>query len=93
MAKLIEVKKGDRTLHVTEKVFRVVYSGFGYKKIGEVEEVNEQQPEEKDLFQLDRDELKKVNKDDIKAFLDEENIEYDSKATKEELIAIVLGEE
>jgi hypothetical protein len=36
LVKLIKVRKSDRVLHVTEKAFNVVYSGFGYSKVEEV---------------------------------------------------------
>ncbi|MFT4415318.1 hypothetical protein ACLM5H_15765 [Fredinandcohnia humi] len=93
MAKKIRIKKGEREIIATEKAFRVVYSTFGYKKVGEVEDTQkDNQTNGVNLYELSEAELQKVLKDDIKAFLDGEEIEYDSNATKDELIKIVLGE-
>ena len=51
------------------------------------------EPEESiDLYTLSKEELEKINKPIIAAFLDKEEIEYDSKATKDELIALIAGE-
>jgi len=94
MAKLIQIKKGDQILHVTEKAFKVVYEGYGYHKAGEVEEPQDTTTikDEIDLYTLSEAELKKVNKDEIQAFLDKEGIEYESTAKKDELIALIVGE-
>lgn len=46
----------------------------------------------KDLSELSADELKKYKVDDLKAFLDEKEISYESKATKDELISLIAGE-
>ncbi|WP_226639314.1 hypothetical protein [Priestia flexa] len=94
MSQFIKVKKGDREIRVTEKAFRVVYSAFGYHKIGESEaELTTSQSNQVDLFDLSREELEKVKKDEIKAFLDNEGIQYNDSALKPELINIVLGED
>ncbi|MCJ0932928.1 hypothetical protein MST22_17390 [Virgibacillus halodenitrificans] len=89
-------------MKVTVKSIPVRYDGERYFKGQEVEikdaHFNEnlfvkgQDAEETDLYTLTEAELKKINKDDIKAFLDTEGIEYDSSANKDELIAIVLGD-
>ena len=93
LTKLIEIKKGEQVLHVTEKAFNVVYSGYGYHKIGEVQEQsNDKKDEEVDLYELSESELKKVNKDEIQAFLDQEGIEYEDNAKKDDLIALIVGE-
>lgn len=94
MAKLIEIKKGEQVLHVTEKAFRVVYEGHGYHKIGEVEvKAAEKLQGDVDFLQLSESELKKINKEELQAFLDKEGIEYEATAKKDELIKIILGEE
>ena len=41
---------------------------------------------------MTEEQLKKVNKDEIVAFLKENEYEFDPKVPKEELIKIVLGE-
>lgn len=46
-----------------------------------------------DLFDMTEAQLQKVNKDEIIAFLKENEYEFDPKAPKDELIKIVLGEE
>lgn len=56
--------------------------------IGEVDDL----PEDVDFFTLTREELEKVKNDDLKAFLDKEGIGYETKAIKEDLINLVLGE-
>ena len=48
--------------------------------------------EEEDYFSFSKEELSKVTKDDLKAFLDKEEIQYDSKANKDELINLIAGE-
>lgn len=44
------------------------------------------------IGELTEEELKKVKNDDIRAYLDGENVEYEAKANKKALIALVLGE-
>lgn len=46
-----------------------------------------------DLSTLTADELQKIKNDDMKAFLDSKEIQYESKATKDELITLILGAE
>lgn len=46
-----------------------------------------------DLSNATEEDLKKVNKDDIKAYLDQGNVQYDSKATKEDLVALIVGDD
>lgn len=89
MAEKIEIKKGDKTLKVTERVFNVVYSEHGFQKV--VSDKGTQ--ENHSLLGLPKSELAKVNKDDIKAFLENEGFEYDPNAKKEDLIALIAGDE
>lgn len=56
--------------------------------IGRVDDL----PEDVDFFTLSREELEKVKNDDLKAFLDKEGIEYETKAIKEDLVKLILGE-
>lgn len=65
--------------------------------IGEVEGVEEfmasgHGKEPVDLYTLSREELEKVNKADIVKFLQAEEIDFDEKAKKEELIELIAGE-
>lgn len=46
-----------------------------------------------DLSSLSIEELQKIKNDDMKVFLDSKEIQYESKATKDELIALIIGEE
>lgn len=46
-----------------------------------------------DLLDMTEAQLQKVNKDEIIAFLKENEYDFDTKAPKDELIKIVLGEE
>jgi hypothetical protein len=50
-------------------------------------------PKGVDYFGSTREELSKVKNDDLKAFLDNESLVYESSFTKEELINVILGEE
>lgn len=65
--------------------------------IGEVEGADEftatgQGKEPVDLYTLSREELEKVNKADIIAFLKAEEIDFDEKAKKEDLVELIAGE-
>lgn len=89
MAKTVTIKKGKRELEVSEKAYRIYYKGQGYELVdGETT----QRDNEVDLFTLSAEELKKYKVDDLKAFLDKEEMSYESKATKDELIALIVGE-
>lgn len=89
MAKTVTVKKDKRELEVSEKAFRIYYKDQGYKLVdGEKTQLNN----DVDLFTLSAEELKKYKVDDLKAFLDKEEMSYESKATKDELIALIVGE-
>ncbi|AYC28720.1 HeH/LEM domain-containing protein [Paenisporosarcina cavernae] len=78
---------------VTQRAYDVVYKAKGYKLVdGSLDNQKGQEGELVDYFTLSREELEKVKNDDLKAFLDQEEIEYPSTAKKEELIDLVLGE-
>ncbi|MBU5214362.1 hypothetical protein [Heyndrickxia oleronia] len=91
-------------MKVTVKSIPVYHNGDRYLK-GETLNINEkhfndslfviieESNDDIDLYELTADELKKVNKDVIKSFLNKEGIEFDSNANKEALIKIVLGED
>lgn len=89
MSNLITLKKDDKVIEVTERAFGIVYADQGFVKVEE----SKKQPLDIDLYELTEEELKKINKDDIKAFLDKENIEYEPKANKDDLIKVVLGDD
>ncbi len=86
--------KDGKTHQVTERAFNVVYSGKGYTRLDAVETSETDENETvTDYFTLSREELKKITNDKLKAFLDREELDYPSSANKDDLIAIILGEE
>lgn len=89
---LVNVVDANGKAHkVTQRAFDVVYAHQGYKLAeGQAEIVND--TEEVDYFQSSRQELEGVKNDDLKAFLDKEEIDFDAKAKKEDLINLILGE-
>lgn len=92
MAKTVTIKKGKRELEVSEKAYRIYYKDQGYKLAGEETQIDNSSDTDVDLFALSAEELKKYKVDDLKAFLDKEEMSYESKATKDELIALIVGE-
>ncbi|MED4820488.1 hypothetical protein P9654_11590 [Bacillus atrophaeus] len=88
----MKISNGSKTIESTEKAFDVVYSALGFKRVDESKqaEVKEQQA---NLLDMTEAQLQKVNKDEIVAFLKENEYEFDPKTPKDELIKIVLGEE
>ncbi|MCZ4246329.1 hypothetical protein [Bacillus amyloliquefaciens] len=90
----MKASNGSKTIDCTEKAFEVVYSHIGFKRVDEVKQSDV--PNERpgtNLLDMTEEQLKKVNKDEIIAFLKENEYEFDPKAPKDELIKIVLGEE
>ncbi|MBG9769436.1 hypothetical protein [Bacillus vallismortis] len=83
----MKASNGSKTIECTEKAFEVVYSHIGFKRVDEVKK------QAADLLDMTEAQLQKVNKDEIIAFLKENEYEFDPKAPKDELIRIVLGEE
>lgn len=92
MAKTVTIKKGKRELEVSEKAYRIYYKDQGYKLAGEETQIDNSSDTDVDLFALSAEELKKYKVDDLKAFLDKEEMSYESKATKDELIVLIVGE-
>ncbi|PRS02371.1 hypothetical protein C6W22_20930 [Bacillus atrophaeus] len=86
----MKISNGSKTIESTEKAFNVVYSALGFKRVqdgeGKVQAAT-------NLLDMTEAQLQKVNKDEIVAFLKENEYEFDPKAPKDELIKIVLGEE
>ena len=82
--------------NVTQRAFDVVYRNQGYKLAEAKEPVDvdtgNDSSEPVDYFASSREDLRKVKNDDLKAFLDKEDLEYDSKVNKEGLIDVILGE-
>lgn len=84
MGKAVLIKKGNKEIEVTEKAFRVVYAGQGFKLVEEKDDV--------DYFTLTREQLEKLKNDDLKDFLTKEDIDFPSNANKDVLIDLILGE-
>lgn len=89
---LVNVVDANGKAHkVTQRAFDVVYHQQGYTLVGGQKQEGESE-EVIDYFTLTREDLESVKNDDLKLFLDNEAIEYDSKAKKEDLINLILGE-
>lgn len=74
---------------VTQRSYDVVYKGRGYKLASEVK-VDTVRTE--DYSTYSKSKLKKVENDDLKAYLDAQDIKYPTDAIKEDLINAILGE-
>jgi hypothetical protein len=82
-------KKGD-SLPV-EKAVHDELRNLGVIESSNASKDDSQEPE--DYFSYTAEQLSKVNNDKLKAFLDDENIEYPSGATKPVLVKLILGED
>ncbi|KKB72484.1 MULTISPECIES: hypothetical protein [unclassified Bacillus (in: firmicutes)] len=89
----MKITNGSKTIDVTEKAYRVVYAPFGFKRVEDTGEAVQEAAVPVDLFDMTKEQLNKVNKSDIIAFLEQQGFEFDSSAKKEDLIKVVLGEE
>ncbi|MBT2680048.1 hypothetical protein J7E38_13620 [Bacillus sp. ISL-35] len=89
---VVKDQKG-KTHRVTERAYNIVYKAKGYTLV-EAPETTENQNDgsELDYFTLTREELQEIKNDDLKEFLDKEEIQYKSNANKEDLIDLILGE-
>ncbi|MFT0800367.1 hypothetical protein VSK91_02715 [Bacillus swezeyi] len=87
------ITDGSLILNVSEKAYRVVYAPFGFKRVEAAEGVVQEAGAPFDLFEMSKEQLNKVNKSDIIAFLEQQEFEFDPNAKKEDLIKVVLGEE
>lgn len=83
---LVEVvdKVGNRST-VTDRAYNVIYKARGYQLASDVIEP------ESDYSKLSTDDLQGITNNDLKAYLDEKEIEYASNATKKDLIELVAG--
>ena len=70
--------KNGRVINATEKAYRVLYKRKGYKPMEEAKEV------------LTND-LEGYTNKELKSMLDTKGIEYNSRATKAELIELLEG--
>lgn len=89
---LIKNKEG-KVLEVFEKSYQVVYKNMGFYPVSEKNSKEKEPVDFEAIAAMSEKELKKVNNDDLKAYLDDLEIEYGSKATKDELIALIVGED
>ncbi len=87
------ITDGSLILNVSEKAYRVVYAPFGFKRLEDADKVAQEADAPFDLFEMSKEQLNKVNKSDIIAFLEQQEFEFDPNAKKDELIKVVLGEE
>lgn len=78
------VRPDGKQVRVTQKAFDLVYKKEKYKIAEQKEDV--------DYYTLTREQLKKVSNDDLKDFLTKEEQDFDAKATKDELISLIVGE-
>ena len=78
---------------VTQRAYDIVYKAKGYRPIN-AQETHETLKGDvvNDLFTATREELETSTVKVLKAFLDEEQIDYPSTAIKEDLINLILGE-
>ncbi|WP_419957223.1 hypothetical protein [Psychrobacillus psychrotolerans] len=82
------VRPDGKTVTVTQKAFDLVYKKEKYTLAEEKEDVGK----DVDYYTLSREELEKIKNDDLKAFLTKEEIDFDAKATKDDLISLIVGE-
>lgn len=73
---------------VTQRSYDVIYKGRGYKLASDVEEA---EVNTEDYSTYSESELKKVKNDDLKAYLEANNISYPQDAIKEDYINAILG--
>ncbi|WP_341320831.1 hypothetical protein NSQ62_14430 [Solibacillus sp. FSL H8-0523] len=83
---IVSITNGKRTIEVTQKAFNVVFKDRGYKLTKDTE------PIEIELYGKTAAELEEIPVKLLKAFLDQEEIDYRARATKDELIALVIGD-
>jgi hypothetical protein len=72
----VRVSNGDTSMIVQRSMIPA-----GYKVVEDYKE-----PVHEDLAEKTEAQLKKVKKDDLKAYLDSNNVEYSEDATKDDLI-------
>lgn len=78
------VRPDGKQVTVTQKAYDLVYKKEKYTLVEEKEDV--------DYFTQSREQLEKIKNDDLKDFLTKEEIDFDAKATKGDLISLIVGE-
>lgn len=74
-----------RVINATEKAYGILYKGRGFKPYEEKAPI--------DFSALDATELDEYKVADLKKYLDDKNIKYKSSDNKDELIALIIGDE
>lgn len=74
---------------ITRRAYEVIYKARGYKPANEVKPA---EVKTEDYAKMSEAELKKIKNDELKAYLDANDVEYPSDAIKEDLINAILGE-
>lgn len=84
------VRPDGKTVTVTQKAFDLVYKKEKYTLAEEKEDVGN---EDVDFYTLSREELdKNYTIPDLTKFLKREEIDFNAKATKDDLISLIVGE-
>lgn len=86
-----------KIINVTEKAYNYIYKDKGFKKINDLNLVNQGEKDKPNIIGIEDTKeptsyeiLAKKNITGLKAILDEYNIEYNSRAKKDELISLIL---
>jgi len=82
---IVSITNGKRTIEVTEKAYEVVFKQRGYKLAGDNNPI--------DLTGKTAEELEEYTIPQLKQYLDTKEIDYRARATKDELIALVIGDD
>ncbi|PUB12621.1 hypothetical protein [Paenisporosarcina sp. OV554] len=75
---------------VTQRAYDILYRNQGYQLADAP--IVEADDDQVNYFVLSEEKLKTIKNDELKAFLDKEEIEYDPKAIKKDLIKLILRE-
>lgn len=78
-------RKGDKEIDVSEKAFRVVYSGQGYVKVNDVDEV----PDEKKQVPEETKNLEDMTVAELKDFAKKKGVEGAASLTKADLLEVL----
>lgn len=81
---IVSITNGKRTIDVTQKAYEVVFKDRGYKLAEEADSI--------DLSGKTAEELEDYTIPQLKQYLEQEEIDYRARATKDELIALVIGD-
>lgn len=82
---VVTITNGKRTIIVTQKAYEVVFKERGFKLADAEESI--------DLFGKTVEELDEYTVPQLKQYLDKKKIDYRARATKDDLIALVIGDD